>query len=191
MSNSRCSSAASIAAIVLCTWFGQAVAANAFIAGNTYEGQQAMVQSMPVRFDTKGTFKASQLTAMCPEATGYTKQFDEQFSSHGELIDAALRSPDIWGEQGKTQLKLVLDFEICKKLEPGTSVEVVGGIMNMQSCLAAWMTPDNNLKYPGNTKYGCFYVPLTKVDGVLYTVPGQHLEGYDEWAAKEWKNHKQ
>lgn len=57
------------------------------IADKTYEGQAAMLGIMPTRFEATGTFKTTQVTAMCPEATKYVKSYEGMFLSHVDKIE--------------------------------------------------------------------------------------------------------
>lgn len=160
------------------------------IADKTYDGRAAMLGSMPTRFEATGTFKTSQVTAMCPEATKYVKSYEGVFLSHVDKVETSLRSPtDEWRNMGDPYLEFILEHELCRKLEAGASINIVGAHMNLEGCHAAWETPEYNIKYPGTHSFACFYYPPTDVDGKILAVPSKHLIGFDDWASEEWKKH--
>lgn len=189
------SSAVTVLALSFSGFIGKAEASDrtdVFIADNTYAGQAAELRKMPIRFEANGTFKASRLTAMCPEVPKYVKSYDGMFLTLVDRMESAYRGPaDQYKDVGEQLLKFALDNKLCTTLVAGSTVNVVGAIMNLEGCHVAWETDEYNLKYPNTHSFACFYYPLTEVDGVTYAVPGLHLEGFDEWAAEEWKNHSQ
>ncbi len=163
----------------------------AMIAEGTYEGQAAMFTSMPTMFKATGTFKIKQQTALCPEALQYPKLREEEFLTPSDAIDSYLRSPNKDAQAaGRETLKGHLEMEICQALQPGDTIEVVAAYLPITGCQKAWMPPEYVREVPDTPSYSCFYIPAVMSGGKMHMVPGIHVEGFDDWAAKEWQKHK-
>lgn len=163
----------------------------AMIAEGTYEGQAAMFSRMPTMFKATGRFKIAETTGLCPEALQYPKLRKEQFLTPADRIDSYLRSPqENAREVGKGDLEFHLESEICQTLQPGTEIEVVAAYLPITGCQKAWMPPEYVLENPDTPSFSCFYIPAVMSGGKMHMVPGVHVAGFDEWAAKEWQKHK-
>lgn len=177
-------------AYALLSAFCQFASAEPLVAELTYEGQEAELSKMPVDFEGKKTFITSVDTALC-EVQPPKHKLQLKMMTLAAIVDAALRRQDRWEHVIQSPsghpLKYYVDIEACQNLKAGTSIEVVGGLMNHESCLSAWMSAEYNQEWPGTSKYACFYLPLTKINGQLFSLSGMPLIGFDEWAAKEWK----
>ncbi len=163
----------------------------AMIAEGTYKGQAAMFTTMPTMFKATGRFKIKEVTGLCPEALQYPKLREEEFLTPADLIDSYLRSPlEDAQKVGQQSLNFHLESEICQTLQPGTVIEVVAAYLPITGCQKAWMSAEYVREVPNTPSYSCFYIPAVISGGKMHMVPGIHVEGFDEWASKEWQNYK-
>lgn len=179
-------SAALLATLVPCV----SIAAS-LTADKTYEGQATSLILMPTQFYAERTFITSQKTILCPEVGKYEKVYENLFLTPVDTLDAFLRSElDDIKHMGEKSFKLHMESGICRTLQKGEGVEIVGAQMSMSGCQKAWSSIEYNSKYPNTSSYACFYSPFVMVDGEKHMVPSIHLIDFDQWASEEWLKHK-